>query len=243
MNVEQKVAKLEDLLERVQRNAADGPPITTAAATAEVGSRLAAVEAAPRVVAAPPEPAPASQEEIEELDLDEEEIVDLSDEELEMEDITDLEPESSKRPVVEPPIKTPPPESGRQAAVQVSTPMVVEQEPPSGAWEVELPARRDSVDLVTPSQAREDLARHRQEFTEKAAVAPKPARQPVARRPAPGPTAKEAPEPKPAAMPTKPDVFQRPAAQAAQVAAFAGERAGKPTSFGDLLETTLALGQ
>lgn len=133
-----RVAKLEALLERVQKNAARPRPARFLGAAADVGSGAEAPE--PARGGAGPTTAEAKQDllELDEPTLSEpppastEEVQDVGEDDLEMEEAP---PESGPAPVGEPqtiedamsaadaqPPMTPPPESGEEPAPQVSIP-------------------------------------------------------------------------------------------------------------------------
>jgi hypothetical protein len=171
VTVQEQIAKLESLLERIRRNAAAPRPAAVRAAPAPVAPvRIAEPPAAPEEVSlesigateAQPQAEPL-RERVQSADMEELEVVELG-EVVELSpgdthaasgDIADtLEepvPESAPRAAVqsvevelEPPVKTPPPESGRQA---VTPPPAIAESRPASADDF------DEDDLLEPDRS------------------------------------------------------------------------------------------
>jgi hypothetical protein len=143
VTAQEQIAKLESLLERIRRNAEKPRPVRAAPARAESAAHAAPVSPpTPTIHADPEEPtltdvsleslgvteakAPAAvepvRERVQSADMEELEIVEIGSDVTELAPVDEPVPESAPRPAVqsvevevEPPIKTPPPESGRQA--------------------------------------------------------------------------------------------------------------------------------
>jgi hypothetical protein len=274
---DEKIARLEGMLDRVRRNAAqprvrapsapheeaeperpiDGhadaaPALLEETAVVEVGEPIAAIDIDDAGI------------EVEELDLTEEELVDLTEPEslqppppeplaeppsIDWEEVEEP-PASSRRPIAaesidaalqaspevaldegrEIPLKTPPPESGPQAAPPYIPP----------AAEIPLDAEPlsegDIESTGSPLRADEPLF----EMSEPAAIEvaePEPPPPPVVHE------AEAAWEPGPESGEVAPDVVRRPAVQAAAPSAYvAAVRGFRPSSFVELLDASLGLG-
>lgn len=140
MNVQDQIGKLQSLLDTIRRNA-QKPRAPQGAASPETARVDLSAAAQAREVPKVPEPAPPPTIEVdmeaavdvEVLEMSETEIVEVSAEEAGValvgeEVLEEPVPESAPRPAVqtiereierEPPVKTPPPESGRQAVTPV----------------------------------------------------------------------------------------------------------------------------
>ena len=289
MKAEEKIARLEGLLERVRRNAtlprhrAAEPALSTEPADGfshEAGDGMAAAPIEETSVVEVGEPIAAidigeEEIEVEELDLTEEELVDLTEPEslrppaapeiaaeaasdeasIDWEEI-DEPPASSRRPIAaesidaaleasahveldegrEIPLKTPPPESGPQAApppyVPPAAPVPLDAEPLSEG-DIQSPS-------VPPMRADESLFELDEPPAEieVAQSAPTPAPPPVIE-------ALEAPiEHAPESGEVAPDVVARPALpQAAPSSYVAAVRGFRPSTFVELLDASLSLGE
>jgi hypothetical protein len=241
MNPQEKISRLESMLERVRRNASAARVPSRIDGGAKVAAAVAPVE----------EPADL---EIEELELGEDEFVDLTDaeveeipaeaaeipmaamkadESLDWEDVEEP-PASSRRPIAAPsldealaqasapvamdegreiPLKTPPPESGPQESM---APAFVT---PALPGEVELPAPEGEslLELGEPPAAAVEFA-----------------------EPERAPPVEAAPE----SGEISPHVVQRAAlSQAAPSAYVAAVRSFRPSTFIELLDASLSLGE
>jgi hypothetical protein len=145
VTAQEQIAKLESLLERIRRNAERPRTARAAPVRAEPAARAAppppiapvpdyetatadeptltevSLESLGAIEAKPPRVEPP-RERVQSADMDDLEIVEIGSEVTELAQIDEPVPESAPRPAVqsvevelEPPIKTPPPESGRQA--------------------------------------------------------------------------------------------------------------------------------
>jgi hypothetical protein len=258
MNPQEKIARLESLLERVRRNA------TAARIPGRTeGELAAALELPPIAVAAPVEAAEQSADletadfEVEELELGEDEFVDLTDEEVaELEEVSDEAPvipaaamsadesldwedveeppASSRRAIALPsldeamaqaaepvamdqgreiPLKTPPPESGPQESL------------PPAFVTASLP---DEEELQAPQEL-ESPPRAAIEFVEPVSHA-RESVQPLEAAPESGEIS--------------PDVVQRAAPPHAAPSAYvAAVRSFRPSTFVELLDASLSLGE
>ena len=145
MTAQEQIAKLESLLERIRRNAEKPRTVRAApvraepVAHAEPAPPVAELRAQPATFPEPaiaevsleslgateakaPAPVEPARERVQSADMDDLEIVEIGSDVTELAPVDEPIPESAPRPAVqsvevelEPPIKTPPPESGRQA--------------------------------------------------------------------------------------------------------------------------------
>lgn len=266
---QEAVGRLEALLARIKKNAALPRPASAVAVQAssapaveeEVVEDLVVEEA---VVAAAPEPA-SDVMAIEDIDLLEEEIVDITDAEeapaVEFAVEEEEPPASSRRPKAaasmsealadaaqqldaesgrEIPLKTPPPESGPQAAPPpqgLSAPPVPQIEAEDLEADITSSPRAAAPPGPTPEQlgATIDL--------EEAAPADLELGEPIAPQPtAPSPVAPPPVSARVPSAPRAPEVVARPSAPAVPAHTFEGEVAFAPSTFVELLDASIALG-